>query len=122
MNRFQKLWLKALRSGKFKQGKNALNRNSHYCCLGVACEVFKEHLSTIKKYETSVEYDGEFGQLPLAINNLLRLYNVEGDIFPFSGGGKLKSLVDLNDRYGKTFSEIADIIEENAKYYFKNVV
>lgn len=38
---FKKKWLKALRSGKFKQGKEVLfdKEKNTYCCLGVACRV-----------------------------------------------------------------------------------
>jgi hypothetical protein len=32
-------WTAALRSGKYKQGKNALQANGRFCCLGVLCEV-----------------------------------------------------------------------------------
>lgn len=33
-------WVKALRSGKYKQGRNALkNETNAFCCLGVLCEV-----------------------------------------------------------------------------------
>ena len=36
-------WVKALRSGKFKQGKNALKKTEEgktsYCCLGVLAEI-----------------------------------------------------------------------------------
>lgn len=32
-------WLKALRSGKFKKGKEALKTGNKFCCLGVACEI-----------------------------------------------------------------------------------
>ena len=32
-------WIKALNSGKYKQGKHALRKNNKYCCLGVAAEI-----------------------------------------------------------------------------------
>jgi len=41
--KFKKIWLKNLRSGKFKQGKGYLkkqykdNKEINYCCLGVLC-------------------------------------------------------------------------------------
>jgi len=42
--KFKAKWVKALRSGKFIQGKSFLknrdsNGNAIYCCLGVACEI-----------------------------------------------------------------------------------
>ena len=61
LNENAKKWVAALRSGKFKQGKFALRKRTfrdglylrdgespHYvtehCCLGVACEIFKDEL------------------------------------------------------------------------------
>jgi len=32
-------WVKALRSGEYKQGRLRLQRGDSYCCLGVLCEV-----------------------------------------------------------------------------------
>lgn len=35
-------WIAALESGEFKQGKSRLrNDDDTYCCLGVACEVYR---------------------------------------------------------------------------------
>jgi len=42
----KKLWLKALRSGKYKQIRNVLKDDYEcgYCCLGVLCELYlKDH-------------------------------------------------------------------------------
>lgn len=37
-----KRWVKALRSGKYKQGRGQLrSRDGRYCCLGVLCELSK---------------------------------------------------------------------------------
>ena len=32
-------WVKALRSGEYKQGGGALHRGDHFCCLGVLCDI-----------------------------------------------------------------------------------
>lgn len=39
--RNRKKWIQALRSGKFKQGMNYLEKNGKHCCLGVACRVIQ---------------------------------------------------------------------------------
>jgi hypothetical protein len=31
-------WVKALRSGRYQQGRNVLREGDRYCCLGVLCE------------------------------------------------------------------------------------
>jgi hypothetical protein len=37
--RVKGLWLEALRSGRYKQGKAHLECEGQYCCLGVLCEL-----------------------------------------------------------------------------------
>jgi hypothetical protein len=37
--RIKGLWLKALRSGEYKQGREYLNNNG-FCCLGVLCDLY----------------------------------------------------------------------------------
>jgi hypothetical protein len=32
-------WVKALKSGKFKQGQSKLQRDNKFCCLGVLCKI-----------------------------------------------------------------------------------
>ena len=39
---FKKIWVKALRSGKYKQTTTKLRDTFGFCCLGVACDLFKE--------------------------------------------------------------------------------
>lgn len=40
----KKQWIKALLSGKYKQGKNYLNKGVKFCCLGVLSDLYaKEH-------------------------------------------------------------------------------
>lgn len=34
-------WVRALRSGEFKQTKEKLRDDTGHCCLGVACEIFR---------------------------------------------------------------------------------
>ena len=37
--KIKKKWLKALRSGKYKQGRDALRIGNKFCCLGVLCDL-----------------------------------------------------------------------------------
>lgn len=44
---FKKKWVKALRSGKYKQGQGYLKVNEDsYCCLGVAVVINKRHIQS----------------------------------------------------------------------------
>lgn len=37
----RKKWLRALRSGKYKQARSNLRDGNRFCCLGVACDLSK---------------------------------------------------------------------------------
>jgi len=44
MNKLQKKWIKALRSGKYKQGRNYLRTNKNeFCCFGVLCDISEDN-------------------------------------------------------------------------------
>jgi hypothetical protein len=90
-------WVKALRSGKFKQGRVLLkNRNKEYCCLGVLCEIM------------NFKCDPDDCILPLQLKDDLNMYSQCGHF----RDGKFLPLAPLNDS-GYSFDKIADIIEEN---------
>lgn len=97
-------WVKALRSGKYKQAKKRLRFNGGMCCLGVACDLAAKSL-TLKWNGT--EFDGERKALPVSVQQWL---GVKEDN-PTANG---ESLAELNDA-GKDFEEIADFIEEHAE-------
>ncbi len=86
-----------MRSGKYKQGKDTLKNNDGlYCCLGVLCSITKMK-----------NWNGE-NELPYHVLEKLEMKHSAG----LFGVGKSRCLASLNDN-GKTFEEIADIIEEN---------
>ncbi len=95
-------WIAALRSGKYQQGKYNLRKESSFCCLGVLCDISgKMEWKTDTTGSTIFSYDKQKASLPESILGWadLRSYQQE-------------PLVDRNDG-GKSFSEIADYIEEN---------
>ena len=96
------LWVKALRSGKYKQTRRVLKDKNGYCCLGVLAEemgVLDEKDECYGDYET-LEKWGKNGTCPLR--------NGEGWI-----DSMRMSLASMNDD-GHSFEEIADFIEEQA--------
>ena len=121
----QKTWLAALRSGKYKKGTGCLNQDDKFCCLGVACEIFKEYHTEILESDSEIGkiiYDGEDSEAPPYVQDALGLINSAGS--PYNAS--LFSMINLNDRselFGKDkdFDRIADFIEENATNYFKGV-
>ena len=120
----KKLWIKALRSGKYRQGTNALcRRDGHkhlkYCCLGVLCDLaVKSGIATKGSYneesnKASFEED-ETNFLPKVVQDWAGLKDRTGK---FNKGDYSNDLAILNDD-GKSFKEIADIIEKEPEGLF----
>lgn len=62
--RVKELWLKALRSGSFEQGKNYLDRHDTYCCLGVLCTIAQAEEVVeriVGKFDSDAIYYGSDG-------------------------------------------------------------
>lgn len=105
-------WVAALRSGGYKQARQALrNQEGGYCCLGVLCEISGRgewaDEGAAKTYlgdESLLQYLGDESLLPPSVMAWAGLDEPD----PTTDSGE--SLTELNDG-GKSFSEIADIIE-----------
>jgi len=85
-------WVVALRGGKYQQARYQLRHDNRYCCLGVLCDV-----------------QGLSQSNPLW-QEAYPLPNLRGDM-SFQDMMKLSYMNDHHD--SKSFSEIADWIEEN---------
>ena len=109
-------WVEALRSGEFRQGRTCLRSPSDgFCCLGVACEVYRREESVGRwhggAFEASDSFrDRDTGFLPPPVQEWLGLGNHAGDLDTEVAGG-WSSLLSLNDGAGYTFDEIARVIE-----------
>lgn len=110
-------WVRALRSGKFKQTSGALHDSTGYCCLGVACELFIPETAKQPKGSRTVSY-GKPGEarshsyVPTSVRDLLGLKTRLGRY------GEFKNLAADNDD-GVSFSEIAAIIESEPEGLFQ---
>lgn len=116
-----KKWVEALRSGKYAQAKGRLKlkdeKGTSYCCLGVLCEISglgkwvanAEELSRgTQEYTTEGVYAG-VGGLP----DNVRYWSGMGSSLG-SYDARCSALSGLNDT-GKTFNEIANIIEAHVE-------
>ena len=117
----QKLWIEALRSGKYEQAVGVLESTSGgFCCLGVACKVAEEHGVKVI-YDELGTIDGNHLDYQRAVQEWLGLINVDGfpsiDGSPFNLAARYAALTAMNDN-GVSFEEIADIIEANPEVYF----
>ena len=105
-------WIKALRSGKYKQGTGSLKtKEGKYCCLGVLCEITKKEHG-FKNYLTMTNGEGSINStLPIKIVPFTGMKSTSGEL---KFKGRYERLSALNDD-GVSFEEIADIIQENWK-------
>lgn len=131
-----KKWVKALRSGKYKQGAGTLKQynrkgQAEHCCLGVLCELYNNTMKKNKKKTIPekicdnnrdfsfgyTRFDGSCDGLPKSVRDWSGIKNSLGKF-------KIKQtdyvgeyvqeecLADLNDM-GRKFKIISNIIEKN---------
>jgi hypothetical protein len=116
INENMKKVLVALRSGEYKQTKEALQNSSGHCCLGVMCEVYEKETGDIIDRRTSGNIMGGNLSRHEKVQTWVGLLTSSGDITIVSpNSSKHISLAHMNDSEGKTFSEIADFIESEPK-------
>jgi hypothetical protein len=96
----KKQWVKALRSGAFKQTKNKLCRNGRFCCLGVLATLHPAVDSPTDKEMIKLLSMAEENGMP------------HDDVLEWAGLKPQEAclLATKNDD-GHTFPEIADYIE-----------
>ena len=107
----KKKWLRALRSGKYKQTKEMLHKkNGGYCCLGVLCDIYAK--------EKKVKW-GEVNPLrPSKIMFLDHSDILPDEVMEWAGLASdnpecgEKSLAQYNDA-GMRFGDIAVLIEKH---------
>lgn len=124
-----KRWVKALRSGKFKQGQGTLKQfnkqgQTQHCCLGVLCELYNNQMKKNKKKtlpETVCDNDSDFSfgycrfggkrdDLPREVKDWAGISSGLGKFY--LSDDHYECLADLNDT-GRKFKTIANIIEKN---------
>jgi hypothetical protein len=108
----------ALRSGEFKQGTRRLRPGDSFCCLGVACELYRRetghgewvddddiYVGPIHTFKLEERPFGESSVLPVQVMRWLGWVDQAGYLSADD------CLTHRNDS-GSTFSEIADLIEQ----------
>ena len=100
-------WVKALRSGEYRQCQNKLHDGLGFCCLGVLCDieidtdwVFFDYYWKLPNTPNST-IPTIFGSLPCWFRDKCDIRELDES-----------HLTDMNDD-GKAFAEIADWIEAN---------
>lgn len=108
----KELWVKALRSGEYKQGTFILrSENDEYCCLGVLCDL---HIKDHKNYKW--KYDAYYGRYSCHLGTEMPPIEVVDwsgiEDQPIYYKGEYTTLTELNDVEKLTFNQIAEKIEE----------
>lgn len=105
------MWVAALRSGEYRQGAGLLHSpdTGTYCCLGVACDLAVKH-GVIKSY------DGYEAVLGGTARPVVQWLGLSDDSAGYDGG---RGQLTYDNDVGKTFAEIADIIESNPPGLFR---
>lgn len=103
-------WVAALRSGEYKQGREALRSDDDsFCCLGVLTDLcVKEGLVGQWKRlgpDSDYEVDKTAGVAPPSVERVTGLPSPDPEV------SERETLSCLNDS-GSSFEEIADLIEE----------
>jgi hypothetical protein len=117
-------WAKALRSGRYKQGRHALKYKTkagvtRHCCLGVLCELYqKEHKVKLK---TGVQSGTEelkscklmtFGDCNEALPEKVMIWS---GMMTDDGSMPDETTLACRNDYGDSFDKIADVIEKEYK-------
>ena len=110
------LWVNALRSGEYRQTKGYLKKSSGFCCLGVLCDLsikdggrgewssaYYDNPPTFIFGHANFEVAAFSAMPPVQITDYLGL-TYEEAVY----------VASMNDK-GKSFSEIADYIENKLK-------
>ena len=106
----RKEWAKDLRSGEYQQITGQLREGDNgRCCLGVACDTYKR--LTEKGYWAKNTFVAEEDSYCSA-----ELPDIVMEFFGFDKSNPdlayEQQAITLNDQQGKTFIEIADLIEK----------
>jgi hypothetical protein len=112
----KQLWIKELREGDHRQTHLVLQDSNGFCCLGVACLVYeRETGNKLPRDNAGQLFHANLGKSCThdytPVQEWLGLRTTAADIF------NSESLACMND-HGKTFAEIADVIESEPEGLF----
>lgn len=126
-----KIWINALRSGKYKQGISALrDKDNKFCCLGVLCDLYDKDRKAKKKKSIKIsapKYNGNkdmycyvYGTtsdfLPQEVKRWAGMRSNKGSFELITDGTHLNlALINDGDSHlgCKNFKGIAKIIEQH---------
>ena len=114
--RVKKLWVAALRSGQYRQGRHQLRTgNNCFCVLGVLCNLHaRAHPEIAAAQKDRTGYMGLYRSLSTAVEVWSGFYPTVMRLRWKPAGEPLQkiTLTLLNDLYELPFEQLADLIEK----------
>lgn len=108
---FAEKWVKALRSREYKQTTGMLgNKHVGYCCLGVGCVISGANDEELDNESIILYRESGYGISKAVLDTIPD--ELKGG---YKENNLVRQLTEMNDE-GKTFSEIADWIEQNVEF------
>ena len=116
-SRIKKMWLKALRSGKYKQARRAMMSNfggeTKYCCLGVLADLYeKDTGKKCRQLNENSDYPKASVAKWAGIDPRRGFAGMICDPY-VTVAGEETTLSKLNDEKTKSFKQIANVIEKH---------
>lgn len=111
--RIKKLWIAALRSGKYKQTTYKLRKDDRFCCLGVLCDIHSKDTSSKWNHKDEEWSYGKsaYAVLPSMVVKWAGLPDSNPYLTLESEDMEPQTASDLNDA-GESFRVIATRIEK----------
>lgn len=110
-----RLWVEALRSGKYTQGRTMLeNADGRMCCLGVACRVAMDNgIPLGLEIDNGRVFFNDCDAMPPAeVMSWLGIIEHMGNVPVTAPAGHPVVVTELNDVHNWDFNMIADAVEE----------
>jgi hypothetical protein len=102
-------FVEALRSGKYKQGRDRLRTGDKFCCLGVACDLAKRSLKLNWEFSGWADEGQLFDSAKTSLPESVRRYYGFEDTDPILSADESAAI--LNDS-GKRFKTLARLFEK----------
>ena len=125
-DRLRDLWLERLDASSYPQGieylAHRVDGEWRYCCLGVACEVYREVVGALPVEEGHGPraYAGEIRYLPEEVQKAFAFRSLRGtdDVVLTWESEEYNSLVDANDSGELAFPDIAELVRRHPSLVF----
>lgn len=104
-------WVEALESGKYVQGKGALDAGGMQCCLGVLCKLAPVEITRPSEESGRTYYCGKHHYTPAEVSEWAGAQSAECRFFK-DESGYVNDLSGLNDQGNHDFNAVAALIRK----------